>query len=92
VPLGDIFLKIHEQAEGKETLSHKASSDELISFFKELVPEYDEDRVYVSDIKKVFQWYNQMHQHELLEVVEKEEEDSDSTADQSKESDSKEPE
>ncbi len=74
VPLADIFFMIHEKTEGKETLSHKAPVEELKSFFKELVPEYDEDRVYVSDIKKVFQWYNQLQQHELLEVIEKEEE------------------
>ncbi|MBE0668694.1 MAG: hypothetical protein IH593_13620 [Bacteroidales bacterium] len=75
VALADIFFKIHELSEGKETLSHKASAAELKSFFEELVPEYDEERVYVSDIKKVFQWYNQLHQHALLEVVEKEEEE-----------------
>ncbi len=74
VPLADIFFMIHEKSEGKETLSHKAAVEELKSQFKELVPEYDEDRVYVSDIKKVFQWYNQLHQHELLEVIDKEEE------------------
>ena len=84
VPLGDIFFKIHEGAEGKETLSHKASANELKDFFRELVPEYDEDRVYVSDIKKVFQWYNQLHQHELLEVVEKEEGDADGEKDPGK--------
>jgi len=72
VPLADIFFMIHEKSEGKETLSHKAAVEELKRQFKELVPEYDEDRVYVSDIKKVFQWYNQLHQHELLEVVDKE--------------------
>ena len=75
VALADIFFKIHELSEGKETLSHKASAAELKSFFEELVPEYDEERVYVSDIKKVFQWYNQLHQHDLLQVVEKEEEE-----------------
>jgi hypothetical protein len=75
VALADIFFKIHELSEGKETLSHKVSAAELKSFFEELVPEYDEGRVYVSDIKKVFQWYNQLHQHDLLEVVEKEEEE-----------------
>ena len=75
VPLADIFFKIHEKGEGKETLSHKAATAELRSFFEELVPDYDEERVYVSDIKKVFQWYNQLQQHDLLEVVEKEEED-----------------
>ena len=74
VPLADIFFLIHEKSDGKETLSHKAAVEELKSQFKELVPEYDEDRVYVSDIKKVFQWYNQLHQHELLEVIDKEEE------------------
>ena len=74
VPLADIFFMIHEKSDGNETTSHKATVEELKSKFKELVPEYDEDRVYVSDIKKVFQWYNQLHQHKLLEVIDKEEE------------------
>ena len=73
VPLADIFFMIHEKSEGKETLSHKAPVEELKIQFKELVPEYDEDRVYISDIKKVFQWYNQLQQHQLLEVIDKEE-------------------
>ena len=73
LPLADIFFMIHELTEGKETTSHKAPVEELKSQFKELVPEYDEERVYVSDIKKVFQWYNQLQQHQLLEVIDKEE-------------------
>ena len=73
VPLSDIFMKIHEKTEGKETLSHKASGNELKTYFEELVPDYDEERVYISDIKKVFQWYNQLHAHDMLEVIEKEE-------------------
>ena len=76
VPLADIFYTIHQQSEGKETLSHKASGAELQSFFGELVPEYDEQRVYLSDIKKIFQWYNQLQKHDMLEVIEKEEEGS----------------
>jgi hypothetical protein len=74
VPLADIFYMIHEQSEGKEILSHKAPVEELKSYFKELVPEYDEDRVYVSDIKKVIQWYNQLNEHGMLVVIDKEEE------------------
>lgn len=74
VALADIFFKIHEQTEGKETLSHKSSAAELKAYFEELVPEYDEERVYVSDIKKVVQWYNQLQQHGLLEIIDKEEE------------------
>jgi hypothetical protein len=73
VPLADIFFLIHEKSDGEEATSHKAPPDELKSRFRELVPEYDEERVYVSDIKKVFQWYNQLQQQELLEVIEKEE-------------------
>lgn len=76
LPLADIFFMIHERTEGKETLSHKSPTDELTSFFEELVPEYDQARVYLSDIKKVFQWYNQLHSHNMLEVIEKEEEES----------------
>ena len=82
VPLGDIFFIIHEKAEGKDTLSHKASVDELKSFFRELIAEYDEERVYVSDIKKVFQWYNQLQQHKMLQVVDKEEEGEEKVSDE----------
>jgi hypothetical protein len=74
VPLSDIFYQIHERNNGEEAISHKSAPDELKAHFRELVPEYDEERVYVSDIRKVFQWYNQLQAHSLLEVIEKEEE------------------
>ncbi len=74
LPLSVVFMKIHDKAEGGETLSHKASANELKAEFETLIPDYDEDRVYVSDIKKVFQWYNQLHKHQMLEVIEKKEE------------------
>ena len=74
VPLADVFMVIHKMAEGKESISHKASNDELKEYFREIIPEYDEDRVYVSDIRKVILWYNLLHEHNLLEVIEKEEE------------------
>ncbi|MDF1576193.1 MAG: DUF5606 domain-containing protein [Bacteroidales bacterium] len=75
LPLADIFYLIHEKAEGKQTLSHKAPVDELKKLFKEIVPDYDESRVYASDIKKVFQWYNQLNKNGMLEVIDKEEEE-----------------
>lgn len=89
VPLADIFYMIHEKSGGEASISHKAAPDELKSQFKELVPEYDEDRVYVSDIKKVFQWYNQLHKNQLLEIIEKEEEQEGEQAENKAESDSK---
>ena len=89
VPLSDIFLMIHEKSEGKEAMSHKSSADDLKSFFEELVPDYDDERVYIPDIKKVFQWYNQLYSHDMLEVVEKEEGEKDA-GDQPKEDSAKE--
>jgi hypothetical protein len=89
VPLSDIFMMIHEKSEGKEAMSHKSSADDLKSFFEELVPDYDDERVYISDIKKVFQWYNQLHSHDMLEVVDKEEGEKDA-GDQPKEDQPKE--
>ncbi|MEZ4858116.1 MAG: DUF5606 domain-containing protein [Flavobacteriaceae bacterium] len=58
VPLREIFKKISEKEKGGEAISHKASKDELEEYFFEVLPDYDEDRVYPSDIKKVVQWYN----------------------------------
>ncbi len=58
VPLRDVFTKISEKESGKEAISHKSSKDELEEYFFNVLPDYDEDRVYPSDIKKVLQWYN----------------------------------
>ena len=58
VPLGEVFEKIKEKEDGKEAISHKSSKKELEDYFSEVLPDYDEDRVYTSDIKKIIQWYN----------------------------------
>ncbi|MDC0637228.1 MAG: DUF5606 domain-containing protein [Flavobacteriaceae bacterium] len=58
VPLADVFKHIAKKENGGKALSHKSSKDELEAFFFEVLPDYDEDRVYASDIKKVVQWYN----------------------------------
>lgn len=74
VPLGDVFNKIYEKEEGGKTISPKSSSDELKDYFEEILPEYDRERVYVSDIKKVLSWYNQLHDLDMLEPDDEEEE------------------
>ena len=58
VPLREVFSKIQAKENGGEAISHKSSRDELEEYFFEVLPDYDEDRVYPSDIKKVVQWYN----------------------------------
>ncbi len=58
VPLREIFKKIQEKEEGKQAINHKEPKNKLEAYFSEVLPDYDEDRVYTSDIKKVIQWYN----------------------------------
>ncbi len=58
VPLAEVFKSMAEKSEGKETISHKESAKKLESYFSEILPGYDEERVYASNIKKVIQWYN----------------------------------
>ncbi len=58
VPLREIFKKIQEKENGEQAISHKESKNKLEAYFSEVLPDYDEDRVYVSDMKKVIHWYN----------------------------------
>ncbi len=74
VPLKEILKAISDKEEGGSALSHKSSGNELKKYFEEVVPDYDKDRVYVSDIKKVLQWYNKLQEKEMLDFTEPEEE------------------
>lgn len=73
VPLKDILKAISDKENGGPTISPKASANELKAYFEKVVPEYDKDRVYVSDIKKVLLWYNTLQSKELLDFSEVEE-------------------
>lgn len=66
-PLKDIFTTM----EAKPPIPLKSSSEELHAYFREILPEYDEDRVYISDIKKVIKWYNFLKERDLLKAEEK---------------------
>lgn len=57
-PLQEVMQKIHAEFEGDTGLDKNSDGDELKSFLKHILPDYDEDRVYVSDIKKLVTWYN----------------------------------
>ena len=58
VPLFEVFKNIAEKYEYQQAIAHKSSETELRNFMTEVLPDYDVDRVYVSDIKKLVQWYN----------------------------------
>lgn len=58
MPLLNVFKAIAEKTNGKEAISHKENDKNLVSFFSDALPNYDAERVYVSNIKKVIQWFN----------------------------------
>ncbi|GAA4976596.1 DUF5606 domain-containing protein [Algibacter aquimarinus] len=73
VPLKDVFKKIKEKENGEKTsVKPKDSKHKLEEYFFDVLPDYDEDRVYASDIKKVVQWYNLLQQHNMLDYLDSE--------------------
>ena len=85
LPLDKVFKSIFEHENGKATMNpKKASGKELKEYFGKVVPEFDQDRVYNSDIKKILTWYNVLQKLELLNF-EEEKEEQEKEEDQSKE-------
>ena len=71
VPLREVFQKIKEKENGEKTsIKHKDEKIKLEEYFFEILPNYDEDRVYASDIKKIIQWYNILHENEITDFIE----------------------
>ena len=56
--LSEILKSIYDKENGKPCIDHKAADADIISYFSSILPDYDKDRVFVSNMKKVFQWYN----------------------------------
>lgn len=84
LPLVDVFEKIYDKEGGKATISHKESANKLLAYMEEVLPDYDKERVYPSDIKKLFQWYNLTQKAGLLKKeAPEEEEKAEKTAEQS---------
>ena len=73
VPLSEVLEAVKTKECGKETsLDYKkASAEELGEFMAEVLPNYDRDRVHLSDIKKLIQWYNLLVSNGITEFVEK---------------------
>lgn len=70
----EVLKKIKETENGSQAISHKSEDKELKKYFEKILPTYDRERVYTSDIKKVINWYNQLQSLNLLEILDKEEE------------------
>ena len=72
-PLKEVFKSIHDKMGEKIDFDpKKASNDQLRAKFLEVMPDYDQDAVYPSDMKKVFQWYQMLMDKNLLDFTEEE--------------------
>lgn len=68
LPLKEVFTKIKQKENGgKTSVGPKEDKIKLEEYFFDLIPDYDEDRVYPSDIKKVIQWYNLLHDNGITD-------------------------
>jgi hypothetical protein len=63
VPLQDVLKKVHQEFGDDPGVDANSDSDELKAFMKSILPEYDEGRVYTSDIKKLVKWYEVIRKH-----------------------------
>jgi hypothetical protein len=74
IPLKDVFEKIKEKENGGATSVDvkKADDKAVVAYFGEVLPDYDRDRVYKSDMKKILTWYNILQAADLLNAVEEE--------------------
>ncbi len=68
VSLADVFRAIYQKENGGKTLNHKADAADLKKLFEEVLPEYDRERVYDSNIRKVVQWYNILQEKGLVDL------------------------
>jgi len=72
-PLKGVLKAFHEKLEGKAAIDPKSDNGLLFKFFQEIVPDFDSDRVYISDIRKMISWYNMLLAQNLLDFSEPEE-------------------
>ena len=71
VTLKQVFKNISEKENGGEIVAKDSGSD-LKAYFEQVVPDYDKNRVYTSDMKKIVQWYNLLKKNNLLNLEEDE--------------------
>lgn len=66
LPLAVVFDKLYEKESGGQSIDSKSDPDKLKKYFEEILPDYSREKVYISDIKKIFQWYNLLQKQGLL--------------------------
>ncbi len=70
-----VLKAIYDKENGGKCIDHKSDNNALKKYMEEVLPNYDKDRVYVSDIKKLFSWYNLLQNENMLDFSEETEND-----------------
>ncbi|NJN77786.1 MAG: hypothetical protein HC803_05185 [Saprospiraceae bacterium] len=73
LPLGNVFANMKEQLEANPVVSTKADSEEIKAYFEKVLPSYNREQVYVSDIKKLIKWFDYLNERDLLQPKTEEE-------------------
>ena len=74
-PLRDVYKAIFDKEKGGAAIDHKAKDEELKKYFESAIPDYDKERVHISDIRKAIQWYNILQKTDLLTAEPEKDED-----------------
>ena len=75
LPLKEVMDLIFKKENGGQCIEPKVDDAKLKKYFEEVLPDYDKERVYVSDIRKLFNWYNLLQSHGLLKMEEEKKEE-----------------
>ena len=70
--LKNVFRNMHDQIDDNPPVGTSSSSEELHDYFADVLPNYDKDRVFTGDIKKVIKWFNYLKETDLLTIEEEE--------------------
>lgn len=70
IKLKEVLKKMKEHTEGKQAIDHKSADADIKAFFQIVLPDYDKERVYLSDMKKMVFWYNLLQKNDMLDFEE----------------------
>lgn len=82
IPLEKVFQEIYKKEDGKDCIDPKSDSKKLIAYMTEVVPNFDSERVYVSDMKKLFTWYNLLNSKGLIDLKDESETEEENKSEQ----------
>lgn len=80
LPLIEVLIKLRDHEKGEPTMNPKSDGKQLFAHFEKIIPDFDQERVYASDIKKLFNWYNLLQVADKVKDLKLESEEGDASA------------